>query len=454
MNLIVISTDTWRADYLGCYGNDWIQTPHLDRLASEGVVFERFFAEALPTLPARTVFYTGRHLWPDWAVQRHGGDHLDYQPAWHQMSEEHATIAETLQESGYTTALVSDLYHQFKPTGNWHRGFHSWQWIRGQEQDRYITGPRDAIDLSPYMREGSYEQRRFQGLEQYLLNQLNRKSEEDYLCAQVLRTARDWLCLNAANQPFMLWCECFDPHEPWDPPKAYADRYCPDYEGPEFISSPGEMDQVSEAEFERIRALYAGECTLVDAWIGHLFEAVTDLGLWDDTVVAFTTDHGCNMGERGHIRKRPWTLESQEAQLPLIIRHPDSAFAGERVDALLHAPDLAPTLLGLLDHEVPQTMTGADFWPLVGGDGAEIHDEIVTAYGPYAALRNREWLYTARYAPEGEMGRAESVPPRLCRADAELEDVSADHPDQASRMADRLTELTGGRFGSESATRC
>jgi arylsulfatase A-like enzyme len=56
VNLIVISTDTWRADYLGCYGNDWIQTPNLDRLATEGVVFDNFYAEALPTLPARTVF--------------------------------------------------------------------------------------------------------------------------------------------------------------------------------------------------------------------------------------------------------------------------------------------------------------------------------------------------------------------------------------------------------------
>ncbi|MDP6779539.1 MAG: sulfatase-like hydrolase/transferase, partial [Candidatus Latescibacteria bacterium] len=201
-----------------------------------------------------------------------------------------------------------------------------------------------------------------------------------------------------------------------------------------------------DAEFDRIRALYAGECTLIDTWIGHLFEALTDLGLWDDTIVAFTTDHGTNMGERGHIRKRPWTLESQEARLPLIIRHPDSATAGKRVNALLHAPDLAPTLLALLDHEVPQTMTGSDFWPLVKGDEGELHEEIVTAFGPYAALRNDEWLYTSRYAPPGEMGRAEVFPPRLAHTDAELEDVSADHPEQASRMADRLTELIGGRF--------
>jgi len=441
MNLIVICTDTWRFDHFGCYGNDWIHTPNLDRLAAEGVAFDNFYAEALPTLPCRTVFYTGRHLWPDWEVHEHGGDHLGYQPGWHQMPEEWPTLAELLQQKGYTTALVSDLYHQFKPTGNWHRGFLSWQWIRGQEQDRYITGPRQAIDLSRHMKPGSYEQRRFQGLEQYLLNQLERAGEEDYLCARVLRTASDWLRHNTGNAPFMLWCECFDPHEPWDPPPEYADRYCPDHEGPELISPPGEVGQVSEAELCRIRALYAGECTLVDAWIGHLFATMDDLALWDDTVVAFTTDHGTNLGERGFIRKRPWTLESQEARLPLIIRHPERAQAAQRVGSLLHAPDLAPTLLGLLGQEPPATMTGADMWPVVTGEVESLHEEVVTAYGPYAGLRTAEWLYLARYAEDGGMGRAESYPPRLCRTDAELVDCRAQYPQVADQMEARLRQL-------------
>ena len=441
MNLIVISTDTWRADHLGCYGNDWIQTPNLDRLASEGVVFERFYAEALPTLCARSVFYTGRHLWPGWQVREHAGDHLSYQPGWHQIPDGHTTVAEVLAANGYTTALISDLYHQFKPTGNWHRGFFSWEWVRGQEQDRYITGPRDAIDLAPHVKEGTYQQRRFQGLEQYLLNQLDRKTEVDYLCAQVLRKAAEWIEKNTGNQPFMLWCECFDPHEPWDPPKSYADLYCPDYEGPDLISPPGGVDQVSGDELRRIRALDAGECTLVDTWVGHLFDVVDTLGLWENTVVVFLSDHGTNLGEHGLIRKRPWTLEDQEAKLPLIIRHPDRAIAGHRVDTLLHAPDLAPTLLGLLGQEIPSTMTGVDFWPAVTTPEATLHEEIVSAYGPFAAFRNADWVYTARYAPAGRMGRAEDVPPRLCTSSNDLTNVIEAYPEVAEEMAARLLQL-------------
>ena len=444
MNLIVISTDTWRADHVGCYGNDWIQTPNLDRLATEGIVFDNFYAEALPTLCARSVFYTGRHLWPHWQVKEHGGDHLGYQPGWHQIPEEHVTISETLQAAGYTTALVSDLYHTFKPTGNWHRGFDAWRWIWGQEQDRYITGPRDAIDLTPYIKEGTYQQRRFQGLEQYLLNQLDRKSEEDYLCAQVLRTAAEWLDRNTGNQPFMLWCECFDPHEPWDPPTEYADRYFRDYSGPDLIVPIGDVSKLTKDELRRIKALYAGECSLVDTWIGHLFEVLDRRGMWDDTIVVFLSDHGTNLGERGLVQKRPWTLENQETKLPLIIRHPDRGLGGRRVETLLQAPDLAPTLLGLLRQEIPSTMTGCDFWPAVNRPDAALHPEIVTAYGPFAALRNKEWVYTARYAPEGQMGRAETVPPRLCRATDDLTNVIQDHPQVAEEMAVKLRLLSGG----------
>jgi len=441
LNLIVICTDTWRADHLGCYGNSWIDTPNLDHLAEEGVVFEHFYAEALPTLPCRTVLYTGTHLWPRWEVREHAGDHLGYQPGWHQIPEGPVTLAEVLQGSGYTTALISDVYHQFKPTGNWHRGFDSWEWVRGQEQDRYLTGPRDQVDLAPYMREGTYERRRFQGLEQYLLNQIERRSEEDYLCAKVLRKGADWLRANTDNQPFLLWCECFDPHEPWDPPSEYADRYCPGYEGPEFISPPGEVEKVTEPEFERIKALYAGECSLVDRWIGRLLDAARELGLWDNTMVVFTSDHGTNLGEHGLIAKRPWTLEQQEARLPLIVRHPDPELAAKRVDALLHAPDLAPTVLGLLDVPAPPAMTGTDFWPIVAGEAEAMHEEVVTAYGPYAALRTRDWLYTARYSEH--LGRADRHAPKLSRTSDELQDVTTEHPEVAKEMAARLKQLAG-----------
>ena len=125
MNLILICSDTFRADYLGCYGNEWIQTPYLDKLASQGVLFEDAYAEALPTLPARRVMLTGRRCFP-FALYPQPDD-LVRCPGWHPLFAEDVTLSEALREHGYTNAFVTDVYHMMKPGKNFHRGFHSWQ---------------------------------------------------------------------------------------------------------------------------------------------------------------------------------------------------------------------------------------------------------------------------------------------------------------------------------------
>ena len=81
MNILVICADTFRADYLGCYGNSWIKTPHIDKLAGEGIRFDEFYGEALPTIPARRVLYTGRKAFP-FSYHQQKGDMVQL-PGWH-----------------------------------------------------------------------------------------------------------------------------------------------------------------------------------------------------------------------------------------------------------------------------------------------------------------------------------------------------------------------------------
>jgi len=383
---------------------------------------------------------TGRRLFPGWESREHKGDHLGWQPGWHALDEDDVTMAEVLQEAGYTTGFVTDVYHMFKPTGNFHRGFDSWQWIRGQEQDRYISGPRDDVDFGPYVRGDSYQRRRFQGLEQYLLNVSKRKDEEEYFVAQVMRTAADWISDNTGNSPFFLWVDCFDPHEPWEPPREYADIYCPDYDGPEPVVGAKSVDKLTPEEFERTKALYAGEVTLVDKWIGHLLDRLDECGLTDDTIVAFTSDHGTLLGEHGHIHKSHYMLIRPEVRLPLLVRHPDRQFAGKRVEALVHAPDFAPTLLGLLGVDPPDRVTGKDMWPLVTGDAESIHDFVVTAYTYYAALRTTDWNYIITYT---DPIRGTELAPRLFDLQNdpdETTDVVSDHAETAAELRARLDE--------------
>ena len=450
MNLIVICTDTLRADYLGCYGNAEVRTPNIDQLASQGVVFENAFAEGLPTLNARRVYFLGRPVFREWEVIRHKGDHLSFQPGWHGFAEDEVTLAEALQARGYTTALISDTYHMFKPTGNFHRGFDCWRWIRGQEADPYVTGPRSEVDLSPYVRPGAYERRRFQGLEQYLLNVSHRRSEEDYFTAQVLGTAKRWIEDNVENRPFFLWIDCFDPHEPWDPPRRYADLYCPDHDGIDYIWPATTTEPYTERELERIRALYMGEITFLDEWVGRVLATLDQSGIADETVVVFTSDHGTLMGEQGMLRKRHEMLIQGETRLPFIIRAPHQSGAGQRVRALVQAQDFMPTWLRPIGEEPPETVQGQDLWPLVRGEVDSLRDHVTSAYGSFASVRDFEWNYieqvTEPYETEDEM------PPQLYHLtedSLEERNLAGQYPEVERKMAALLRDHIGDRLPAE-----
>jgi arylsulfatase A-like enzyme len=444
MNLLVLCTDTFRADYLGSYGNTWVRTPNLDRLAEEGVRFEDFYAEALPTLPARRVLYTGRRAFP-FTYRPQKSDQVQL-PGWHPLDDEDITLAEWLRERGYTTGLISDLYHMMKPGKNFHRGFHSWQWIRGQESDPFVPTPAADVDVSRYVPpETPPDAPVRRNLAQYLNNRAWWKTEADHYAAQVMRAAAAWIEQHGRKKPWMLWVESFDPHEPWDAPSEYVNEYCPNYEGLEPIWPTGFVKDYGEAEFRRIRAHYAGECTHVDRWCGHVIAALDSLGLRDDTVVVFTSDHGTMMGEQGEIHKGVDRVRVQVARSPLIIRHPDRTYAGKRVEGFIQHQDLMPTLLHLLGEPPPERCNGETFWPLVdGGASGGLRDWVVTGFGPYASVRTSDWNYhTAWTELQGRRLRSPELYDR--RSDPEeLTNVIAHHPEVARELQARLDAVVQG----------
>ncbi|RLF22751.1 MAG: hypothetical protein DRN15_08265, partial [Thermoprotei archaeon] len=161
-----------------------------------------------------------------------------------------------------------------------------------------------------------------------------------------------------SGRNFFLYVDFFDPHEPWDPPKWYVDMYDPDYKGEEVIyPAYGPCDYLTEDELEHCRALYAAEVTLVDKWIGRILEKVEELGLYENTVVIFTSDHGFYLGEHGLIGKSIIMgkyhglapLYEEVAHIPLLIRLPDPIGGGEHVviDELVQPPDITATILDM-----------------------------------------------------------------------------------------------------------
>ena len=454
MNIVIICADTFRSDVLECYGDHQVHTPNIDEFASNSVVFENAYAEGLPTIPARKVYFTGRRLFPRWQVKPFKDDPISTLIGWNPLSEEEITLAEILEKQNILTGLITDVPHYFRPTQNLHRYFRSWQWIRGQTRDPYRTGSREMMPKYAQIPESQFLKSARRALlksaillwgrsamEQYLLNIAKRKREEEYFVAQVMLRAAEWLEDSVKSTPFLLWIDCFDPHEPWDPPKEYADMYDSDYKGLEPIfESSIFMNDFSFMEQRRIKALYFGEVTLVDKWIGVVLEKIKSLKLENDTVVIFTSDHGTILGEFGKLHKQQNLLIKPEVQLPLIIHYPEKSLRGKRVKEFVQSVDLMPTLLDILKISIPERVEGHSLLPLMMGKEEVIHPEgIVTAFGDYVSFRNKKWNYINRY--RGEKSGLEAKLFNLEENTRETKDVASDYPEVLKIMQKKINEL-------------
>jgi len=442
-NLILIIADTFRADHLGCYGSERVKTPALDRLAEESVTFTACYADGLPTIPARRVYHAGRSIIP---MRKHGG--------WIPLKDDRTTLAQVLGKKGFRTGFIADTYHYFKPEMNFHKGFDSWQWIRGQEFDRYRSGPRDAFDPKQHMPEHLWHPGYDRSMRQYMMNTQDRKGEEDYFCARSLRAGIDWLKANRSAKRFMLFIDTFDPHEPWDAPKRFQEMYYEDYPCERYLFGYGVRNgDIRPADLPAICGLYAAEVSFVDMWIGRFVEEVRKMGLLDDTLLVFSTDHGTHLGEEGCVQKTAALLNSCVARLPLIVRHPDPAFAGKRVDALVSAGDYMRTFLAMLGvkHNLP--LDGKDFWPLAASTADRLHDRVFTEFHRYAAVRDRRWHYfqdgggKGVFEPDYLRQQADRVRSRargaphlydLASDPGETKNVVLDHPDVAAEMQQHI----------------
>jgi len=402
LNIIHIGVDTWGAHQLGFYGHSsFYKTPHADSLLSKSAVFTDAYPQALPTLPARRCIYTGRQVFPS---------ERTYQPddqvkirGWHQLYVEDVTLSEVLQANGYLTAIVSDLYHQFKPGKNFTRGFDCWQWIRGQESDRLRSGPSKHIDLARFMHPSQNRARpaKTAGVLQYLVNRQSWKKEDDFFAAQVFDSAARWLDDNASeSQPFYLHLESFNPHEYWDPPEDWHRLYfSKNYKGPRLIQPPLVTKDMSPLEVEHAVALYAGLVSFTDDRLGRFLRKVEQLGLMSNTVIVFVGDHGTMMGEQGQLHKGEPRLRVQCTNVPLAIYHPRKQWTGRRIRGYVQHPDLMPTVLELLAQKTPERVTGQSLVPLIEHKKDSARDSVVTGWGEHISLRTREWNYITRWSP-------------------------------------------------------
>ena len=395
MNILFIMTDTLRADYLGCYGNSWIKTPNIDRLAAEGTMFTNCYAEGQPTLQSRRALMTGRRTFP-WKDDRViPGDRLNLQPGWQPINEDYSTISEILRVNGFFTGFVSDVPQYPKPGMNYHRGFDTWDFVRIHAADSNFA----PLDLYPDLRKervSDWDARRSRrnGYKHY---HRTLRAEDEVLAGRTLRIGADWLMGHRQVENWFLWVDTFDPHEPFLPPPAYQDLYSKE----ELLSEPYEISEDSGSQSEdsiaKTRSLYAGEVTKLDYWVGYLLQALERSGRAGETIVVFHSDHGVPLGHGGHMHKSGRSMYQCQSRNPLIVRHPSGLGAGKAIGALCYNMDIMPTLLEFAGREIPEEVEAMSLAPLMRDETESIRSCVTSGYNAWAMYRDESYLMTQHF---------------------------------------------------------
>lgn len=400
-NILFISVDDLRPT-LGCYGDNLAITPNIDRLASQGVQFNRAYCQVAVCNPSRASLMTG--LRPDtlgvWTLPIHFREAMPGA----------VTLPQWLRKSGYTAVSHGKIYHNPTP-----------------DPQSWSEPIRDLPKLPYFYPEGTKQ--RIQDAQDKLPEKDWRKNNlrgpstasPDLPDEQVLDGARTQMCiedlkrLGKTNEPFFLAMGYIRPHLSFVAPKKYWDMYDPaqlpiladqqvPIESPPFamhnnselshyvdlikMPKPWDEETLPEPQMRQLVHGYHACVSYVDAQIGLLLKALDEEGLRDNTIVVLWSDHGWKLGEyRGWGKMTNYEID---ARVPLIISTPGMHSAGQQTESLAELLDLYPTLCELTGVEVPDFAEGKSLVPILKDPTSEVRQAAVSQY--YRKHEDREYM--------------------------------------------------------------
>lgn len=396
-NLLLVIMDSVRPDHIGAYGRRNAHTPNIDALVREGLRFTQAYPESFPTGPARATIFGGSRLFP-FRDYRPAPD-MPGTPGWQAVPDEN--LISTLRRAGYWTAYAVDT---------------PWAMVRSQRPflrdfDRYVpilgqtgTVTNDArrisdAELAKWVAPKIVDSTSGQKMRQYLANQLDVRREQDYLPARVFRAAMRLLEEGQRqDRPWAIAIDCFDPHEPWDPPARYIKLHGGSlrraWNPGTVLNGTARSNGLDASDVRQMAALYRAELTMADHWFGNFMQRFNELGLERDTLIVFLSDHGFALGERGYVAKFAWQLFPELTQVPIVIRDPQGRGARRATDYFAQTQDIASTLLAGAGIERPEWMDGANLLPLLEGRQPALRRDYVTgSYSSVVFARDRTWNF-------------------------------------------------------------
>ena len=451
-NIVFFMTDQLRRDALGCYGNTICKTPHLDRLAAEGVRFDQAYTVSPVCSPARASLLTG--LYP----HNHGvmvNTHIA--PALSPgLSPDLPTFGTLLKDAGYALDYV----------GKWH--VHQSLTPRDYGFDRIEAGSlgfegtttlKGKTEILP----GSEINIDFDNGRPQLIAGLNGAEEADTWLAQRTRVGIEMLRDRAeGNKPFMVRIDMPEPHFACLPVERYASMYNPaeipqwnNFEDTFEGKPPGHLRKLLEWNlqdkdwnwWQQVVARYYAVITQIDQCVGDVLAAIDDTGLAENTIFVFCTDHGDAMGSHGHFEKAG-TMYDEIYRIPLLIKGPKRWVKPGVVTEFVRSLDLMPTFTQWGGATVPDDIDGVSLKGLAAGNPqpnwpdsvyCEHHGE-VWGYQSQRMVRTMRWKYA--YDPH---------------AIDELYDLAADPGELINLIdspdhADIVTEMKARLLGWNDAT--
>jgi choline-sulfatase len=378
-NLLWICSDDHATYVTGAYGNAIVRTPNIDRLAEQGMRFDRAYCNSPVCTASRQSFLTGRY-------PRTIGVTLLRTP----LPESEDTLADLLKAEGYDTAAIgkmhfnSQLKHGFDLRVE--HGEHR-RWLRQKGRDPLPAG----VEVLPPWRP-------FRDPARIWLNGIYRPygaTDRDMWGTYWAKRAAEYIEADR-DGPFFLMISFTEPHSPFRFPVEYRDRYDP-AKMPVPKVGPEDDDQIpeifrdlSEEDKRRIVAAYYTSTEFMDKNVGLVLDALQRSGHADETLVVYTGDHGYMLGHHGRFEKH--CSYEQAVRSPLLMRYPEKIKPGS-TDALVEFIDIVPTVLDYCGVAIPKTVQGRSLTRLLDGKTEEHRDHVIVEYAQNdeAMIRDGRW---------------------------------------------------------------